>query len=102
MGVVTKRPQAEVDLDEIFDYIAEDNLERAVTFLWNLNRTMENLATNPYMGRKRDELLPELRSFPHGKYVIFYLPASNGIDVIRVLSGARDIEKIFSKEDLSN
>jgi toxin ParE1/3/4 len=99
MAVVVKRPQAEADLDEIFDYLAEYSLERAVTFLWDLNRTMENLAVNPFMGRKRDELLPGLRSFLHEKYVIFYFPASNGIDVIRILHGARDIEKIFSTDN---
>ncbi len=96
MAIVTKRPQAVADLDEIFDYIAEDSLERAVTFLWDLNATMENLAINPYMGRKRDELRRGLRSFPHGAYMIFYFPTSNGIDAIRILHGARDIEKIFS------
>ncbi len=47
------------------------------------------------MGRKREELAPLLRSFPVGNYVIFYRPASGGIQIIRVLHGARDVSKLF-------
>lgn len=37
------------------------------------------------------ELAPELRSFAVKRYVVFYLPMPEGIAVIRVLHGARDI-----------
>lgn len=47
------------------------------------------------MGRKRDELVPNLRSFPVGNYLIFYRPINQGIEVLRVLHGARDIPSIF-------
>jgi plasmid stabilization system protein ParE len=36
-------------------------------------------------------------AFAIGNYVIFYLPTQDGIDVVRVLHGARDI----SPDDLS-
>jgi hypothetical protein len=39
-------------------------------------------------------LAPELRSFPVGRYVVFYRPQDDGIDVVRVLHSARDIESI--------
>jgi toxin ParE1/3/4 len=100
MAIILKRPQAQADLDEIFDYIAVNNLEGAVALLRELNEKIQTLAINSYMGRKRNELLYELRSFPCRNYVIFYLPITNGIDVIRVLHGAQDIEKIFSIEGL--
>jgi toxin ParE1/3/4 len=67
--------------------------------LQRLNETIENLADNPYMGRKRNDLMPNLRSFVQGKYVIFYFPISNGIDIIRILHGARDIQSIFEDEN---
>jgi len=38
-----------------------------------------------------------MRSFPVGRYVIFYLPLADGSDIVRVLHGARDIERIFSQ-----
>jgi len=53
------------------------------------------LARMPEMGRKRFELSDGLRSFAVNRYVIFYRPTSNGIEVIRVLHAARDIPAQF-------
>jgi toxin ParE1/3/4 len=47
------------------------------------------------MGRTRDELAPGIRSFPFSRYLLFYLPISDGIDVVRVLHGARDVDTVF-------
>jgi len=47
------------------------------------------------MGRSREELFPGLRSHPFGRYVIFYMPLSDGVDVIRVIHSARDLNSIF-------
>jgi len=57
------------------------------------------LAEQPAMGRVREELLHGLRSFPVGRYVIFYLTVPNGIDIVRVLHGSRDVNAIFHPED---
>jgi toxin ParE1/3/4 len=95
MKQVFKRPLADADLDEIWDYIAADSPERAVNFLRKLYAKMQSLATSPNIGCRRDELLPGLRSFPCGNYVIFYFPMENGIDVVRVLQGSRDIDHVF-------
>jgi len=40
----------------------------------------------------------DLRSSPFGRYVIFYTPVHDGIDVVRVLHGARDIDAAFGEE----
>ena len=56
---------------------------------------MAVLASNPMMGRRRDELFPGLRSFAVGSHVIFYRVMSDGTDVIRVLHAARDIPSLF-------
>jgi toxin ParE1/3/4 len=50
------------------------------------------------MGRSRPELAPNLRSFPVGQYVIFYLPLAKGVEIVRVLHGARDFESILQEE----
>ena len=47
---------------------------------------------NPLAGRTRSELVEGLRSFPVGNYVLFYRPAGGGIELIRALSGYRDIQ----------
>jgi toxin ParE1/3/4 len=98
MSRIVRRKAAKTDLKEIWKYIARDSPERADAFLRQLGQKMESLAKNPLMGRERSELLPNLRSFPVGRYVIFYRPLSDGIDVVRVLSGAMDIERIFAEE----
>jgi toxin ParE1/3/4 len=38
-----------------------------------------------------------LRSFAVGRYVIFYLTIPAGVQIVRVLHGARDIEAAFTK-----
>ena len=48
--------------------------------------------------RPRKELTTDLLSSPFGRYVIFYTPVHNGIDVVRVLHGARDIDSAFGEE----
>jgi toxin ParE1/3/4 len=50
------------------------------------------LVQNPMAGRDRPELQRGLRSFPVGSYLIFHLPLSDGIEVVRVMSGRQDID----------
>lgn len=95
MPRVTRRPLAADDILEIWDYIAEDSLDAADRWVDRLDEQFRLLATQPLMGRTRPELEQELRSFPFGRYVIFYAPLADGIDVIRVLHGARDIDALF-------
>lgn len=98
MPQVTRRPLAEVDILEIWDYIADDNPAAADRWVDQLDGQFRLLATQPKMGRARDELAPSVRSFPFGRYVVFYVPIDDGIDVVRVLHGARDIDAIFHPE----
>lgn len=72
-------------------------MDRADEFLDRIEEKLQLLARNPGLGRKRDELLPGLQSFPIGNYVVFYREIKDGIDVIRVLRGSRDIEAIFGQ-----
>jgi toxin ParE1/3/4 len=59
-------PAVQVDLDGIWDYIAQHNPSAATKWLAKVERTFSLLAPNPLMGRARDELLPGLRSIPVG------------------------------------
>jgi toxin ParE1/3/4 len=92
---VLRRPAAETDLIEIWVYIAEKNPAAADALLESINDTCVTLATAPLMGRTRDELLPGVRSFPVGHHVIFYQPIEDGIEVVRVLHGARDFPSVI-------
>lgn len=95
MAIVVKRPRAELDLLDIWDYIADDSLDRADEFLDRIEGKLQTLALNSGLGRRRDELLVGSQSFPIGNYVVFYRAIQDGIDVIRVLHGSRDIQEIF-------
>ncbi len=99
MPVIVKRPRALADIAEIWDYIADDNEERADSFVVSLDGKFQTLAKNPRLGRQRDELSANLRSWHFGRYVIFYLPLKDGVEIIRVLHGARDIVSIFQEDD---
>lgn len=98
MARVTRRPLAAADILDIWDHIAEDSLDQADRWIDKLDEKFGILATQPLMGRAREELAAGLRSFPFGRYVIFYMPVQDGIDVVRVLHSARDVDAAFGKE----
>jgi toxin ParE1/3/4 len=86
---------AHPDLDEIWFYIAQDNLDAADKFIQAIVSRFPKLAAMPLIGRQRKELSPRLRSFSVARYVIFYRPIENGIEIVRVLHGARDFPPLF-------
>lgn len=61
-------------------------------------RSFPTLGRFPQMGRSRDEIHPQVRSFPVGSYVIWYRPTPNGVEILRVLHGARDFRRILREE----
>jgi len=92
---VVYRPLAGSDIFDIWDFIAEDSVLQADSWVDNLDVKLHLLATQPLMGRSRDELFPGLRSHPFGRYVIFYMPLADGVDVVRVIHSTRDLNSIF-------
>ena len=95
MARVTRRPLAEADILEIWDYIAEDSIVEADHWIDRLDEKLALWATQPMMGRSRDELATGLRSLTFARYVVFFEPLPDGIDVVRVLHGSRDIDATF-------
>jgi toxin ParE1/3/4 len=53
------------------------------------------LAASPDIGQDRNDLAARLRSAPTGNYIIFYRSLEDGIQIIRVIHGARDIQELF-------
>jgi toxin ParE1/3/4 len=52
------------------------------------------LADNPRLGRPRPEIAPEARGWIVGRYLVLYRAQDDGIEVVRVVHGAREIEQI--------
>ncbi len=99
MPSVVVRPRALIDLADIWAFIARHSVDHADRFAMLIDSQFRVLARQPRMGRLRPELVTNLRSFPVGRYVIFYVPLSKGIEIIRVLHGARDIESILLDDE---
>ena len=83
------------DLDEIFDYIASDSHQRALRMTLELLRRCDEIAQHPLTGTRRDDLADRLRCVSHQKYLIFFTPEEYGIQVVRILHGARNFEGLF-------
>jgi toxin ParE1/3/4 len=86
-----KAPQADIDLDSIWDFIASDSVRAAEKQIGRIGEIFEMLVENPLAGRERRELRVGLRSFPVGNYVIFYVPLPDGVEIIRVMHGRQDV-----------
>lgn len=88
-------PEAEIDLLEIWVYFAQESEQAAETVNAKITGMFDQFLAHPYMGRERADMRRGLRSFSVASYVIFYAVIDDGIEIIRVLHGARDIENIL-------
>ena len=87
--------QARRDLRDIEEFISDYNPVAADQLLARIDDQFQLLADNPFMGRERAELGDNLRSLRVENYVIIYRPADSGVAIVRVINGARDINRLF-------
>ena len=80
-------------------FIAADNPAQADDFIDLIDAKFQNLSRQPGLGRRREELAAGLRSFPVGRFVIFYLQVQDCLQIVRVLHGARDVDAVFADPD---
>jgi toxin ParE1/3/4 len=99
MPRILRTRESRLDYDEIWTYIAVRDLAAADRLVQHFDATLNVIATAPNMGRKVEEFAPNLRSFPIGSYLIFYRPIEDGIQLIRVIHGARDITPEYFAEE---
>jgi toxin ParE1/3/4 len=102
---VLRRPAANRDLVEIYRYYARQAGTRvADRFFAQAEATFARLAGMSGIGTpyEPDEpLFADLRFFPITRfrsYLVFYRPIPGGIEVYRVLHGARDLHRIVAEE----
>ena len=92
-------PTASQDLDEIIDYLAARDIDAGERFITEFNKKCRNLVQFPNLGRSYTELAPSLRGLALDGYIIFYKPTDDGIEIVRVVSGYRDLPILFSPPD---
>jgi toxin ParE1/3/4 len=102
MARVLKRAPALRDLTDHFVFLGENaSVEVARRFIQSTNSAFEELAQMPEMGASRTFRTPRfasVRMWPvrgFERFLIFYRPLKDGIEVLRVIHGARDIENLF-------
>ena len=93
MGRIHRTPASLRDYQVIWDYVARDNLHAADELLRTFDTKLELLSDHPKAGPARPELRPRVRSFPVGDYLLFYRPIRGGIELLRVLHGARNLRE---------
>lgn len=99
---VVVKAAARRDLLRHASYIADRSPEAALRFLDCSRETFERLARFPSLGSRYRPIVPRLsglrrfrvRSF--ADYLVFYRTSEGGIEVIRVIHGARDIGPALS------
>jgi len=88
--------EAERSLEQIGDYIAQDNPERALSFVRELRDKCLSLANMPYgfalaLGYEETGI----RRRPHGDYLIFYRVDNDIVVIISVLHGTRNYTNLL-------
>ncbi len=105
MSHIIRRPSANRDLVAIFrHYAREAGIRVADRFFAEAEATFARRASMPGMGTRyepEEPLYADLRYFPVSRfrvYLVFYRPIPDGIEVLRILHGARDIAGILADE----
>ena len=89
-------PSARRDVNDIWDYIASDNIEAADRVLDALESAMIKLAKSPGIGHWREELADKRhRFFLVYSYLIVYRHETKPLQIVRVLHAARDVQGIL-------
>jgi plasmid stabilization system protein ParE len=83
-------PEAEADLDAIWELIAEDSLEAADRVIAAIEATIKALVPFPHQGHRRPDITTRpLRFANSGNYLIAYGPVKKPLKVVAVLHGRR-------------
>jgi plasmid stabilization system protein ParE len=87
-----------LDLLEIADYVTNRNPDAADRLVERLHGACQILDRRPALGHVRQDLAPgrdDIRFLPVGRYLIVYQVRKEGIQVVRILSGQRDVARLL-------
>jgi toxin ParE1/3/4 len=95
MSIAQRTAQADEDLIDLWAYIAQDHPDAADRLFDEFESKFALLAGQPRLGAARSDIAPGLRHFPVGSYLILYREIDDGIEVVRVVHGARRLSDLF-------
>lgn len=87
------------DLDRIFDFIAQDNPERAESYVADIRSACRRLGESPYMGVERPDIRADLRVMPlWRRLIVAYQVEPDRVRVLRVFAAGQDYEAILRQD----
>lgn len=90
-------PKARNDLDRIWDHTSEYwGRAQAREYFGKIQHACDLIASNPHIGRPRDEALVGLQVFIVEEHMICYCIDNNHIEVLRILHNRTDVESRMS------
>lgn len=91
MRDVILRPNAEADLQETAEYTIETwGADQALSYIQDLRRAVESLATTALQNQLHGDVLPGLRRKRSGMHHIYYLVTEESVDILAVIHVQRD------------
>jgi len=88
--------QAEIDLNEIWDYISRDSSDQADRVLGELAKAIKTLTHQPGMGHLRVDWADRRHRFwPVYSYIIMYRYETKPLQILRVVSGYRNLAELL-------
>jgi plasmid stabilization system protein ParE len=92
---------AALDLEDIWEYIAADNVDAADRWTGKLFDAFEVLGRTPGMGHKREDLTAyPVLFWPVGAYLVIYRADRLPVEIVSVTRGSRDIP-VFLRQRMS-
>ena len=90
-------PDAARDLEELSTYYAVHNIEAGEKLLDEFEAKCKYLVSFPNIGKSYRSIRADLRGISFSGYIIFYRISESIIEILRVVSGSRDLEALFAE-----
>lgn len=92
MNRYSLHPEAFTDIDEIWEHIAQDNIDAADDVVDEIFAALRTLVDAPSIGHRRPDLTAQPLRFHvvRDQYVIAYAPEEHPLWVVAVLHGRRN------------
>lgn len=89
------RPEAEADIDGIWEYTVETwGIEQANRYAREVWDRIQDLTAGSVVSRAVDEVKPGLRRVAVGRHVVFFRETERAVGVVRVLHGRMDVGRV--------
>lgn len=101
MAIVVWTPAAEQDIENILLYLGREQRSptAAARVIRDITDKANVYAAEPLLANSRPEFGPDIRAFHVHRYVIIYRPSPQGIEVLRVVHGSRDVFRVVRRRE---